>query len=142
MTGPVHHMMEHSFSAFEEQKRAVTEFEKWVSESETTVVAKSRAVSITVDGRGDLTDVKFPTGAYRKMAPAELSTLLVETVTSARNQARASMNEALQTILPGGMAADFLTNSVDIDEIMGEAMRAANEMFPNSTSMPARGAQP
>ncbi|MCM4084241.1 YbaB/EbfC family nucleoid-associated protein [Paractinoplanes hotanensis] len=137
MTGPVHDMMEKSFTAFEEQKRAVETFEKAVAEAETTVTAKNRAVSVTVDGRGDLTDVKFPTNAYRTMAPAELSSLLVETVTSARDQARAGMNELLEAILPGGMAADFLTNSVHIDEMMDEAMRAANQMFPGSA--PASG---
>ncbi|MEV4759973.1 YbaB/EbfC family nucleoid-associated protein [Micromonospora sp. NPDC049559] len=139
MTGPVHGMLEQTFAAFEEQKRVVTEFEEMVAESQTTVTAKNRTLVVTVDGRGDLTDVKFPTSSYRKMAPAELSSLLVETITSARNQARASMNEFLETLLPSGMAADFLQNAVDVDEILNEAVSAANEMFPNTRSTPPTG---
>jgi DNA-binding protein YbaB len=125
-------MMGTAFAAFEEQKRAVADFEKAVAESETTVTAKNHAITVTVDGRGELTDVKFPTNAYRKMAPAELSSLLVETVTAARDQARKGLNELLETIVPTGMAADFLTNSVDVEGMLDEAMHAAKQMFPSS----------
>ncbi|MFI6763369.1 YbaB/EbfC family nucleoid-associated protein [Micromonospora sp. NPDC050417] len=130
MSSPLHDRFEQAFTEFEEQKVALSDFERKLAESSKTVTAKNRAVSVTVDGQGDLMELKFPTNAYRTMAPAELSSLLVETIREAREQARASTTEMLETYLPGGMASfDMLNNPIDFEEILGEALRTADRMF-------------
>ncbi|MEU4339263.1 YbaB/EbfC family nucleoid-associated protein [Micromonospora lupini] len=128
MTNPIDKMTEYAAGAIADHQRAVDEFEKRVEESRTSVTAKNRAVVATVDGRGDLTDLKFPTRAYRAMAPAELSALLVETVAAARDQARAEMNQLVQSVLPTGLAVNFLNEMVDVNDIIDGAMHAADEM--------------
>lgn len=130
MSSPLQNRFEQAFAEFEEQKTAISEFERKLAESSMTVTAKNRAVSVTVDGQGDLMELKFPTNAYRTMAPAELSSLLVETIRTAREQARESTSELLQTFLPGGISSyDMLNNPIDFEEIMGEALRTADRMF-------------
>ncbi len=133
MTSPLHSKFEQAYAEFAKQQSGVSEFERKLAEASTTVTAKNRAVIVTVDGQGDLTELKFPTNAYRTMAPAELSSLLVETIKSAREQARESASELLHAHLPaGGLAFDMLDNPVDFDEILTEAVRAAGRMFPDA----------
>ncbi|MEU4556720.1 YbaB/EbfC family nucleoid-associated protein [Micromonospora violae] len=135
MSSPLNNRFEQAYAEFEEQKNAISEFEQRLAEKVSTLTAKNRAVSVTVDGQGDVVEIKFPTMAYRKMAPAELSALLVETIDAARMQAREGTNELLQTFLPSGMASfDLLNNPVDFEEIMSEAMRAADRMFTSAPS--------
>ncbi|RKR86736.1 YbaB/EbfC DNA-binding family protein [Micromonospora pisi] len=139
MSSPLQNRIEQAFAEFEQQKIAISGIERKIEAAKTTVTAKNRAVTVTVDGRGDLVEVKFPTNAYRTMPPAELGSLLVETTKAAREQAREGAAELFQTILPAGMPIlDMLNGSVDFDEMMSEAMRAANEPFPGAASSPNR----
>ncbi|MFI7609298.1 YbaB/EbfC family nucleoid-associated protein [Micromonospora sp. NPDC049366] len=139
MSSPLNNRFEQAYAEFEEQKNAIAEFERRLAEKASTLTAKNRAVSVTVDGQGDVVEISFPTGAYRKMAPAELGALLVETIDAARTQARAGTTELLDSFLPGGMPAfDLLNSSVEFDEIMSQAMRAADRMFSNLPSNSAR----
>ncbi|MET7747487.1 YbaB/EbfC family nucleoid-associated protein [Micromonospora sp. NPDC005367] len=130
MTSPLYDRIEQAYAEFEEKKAAISGVEQQMSGAQTTVTAKNRAVSVTVDGRGDLIDVKFPTSAYRTMAPAELAGLLVETVRSAREEARQKAMKLFESILPPGLPlAGLLRGEKTADQMFDEAMQSINESF-------------
>jgi DNA-binding protein YbaB len=134
MSSPLQNKIEQAYAEFEQQKVAISGFEREVAAAQTTVTAKNRAVSVTVDGRGDLVEIKFPTNLYRTMAPAELGSLLVETTKTARDQARESAADMFRGLVPAGVPVlDMLNGSVDFDEMMREAMRVVNESLPGMT---------
>ncbi|MFD0584820.1 YbaB/EbfC family nucleoid-associated protein [Dactylosporangium darangshiense] len=119
------------YAEIQQQKVAISDFERHIAEAQTTVTAKNRAVSVTVDGRGELVDMKFPTNSYRTMAPAEFAQLLVETVGTARDQARNSAAALLQNLLPGRLPiADMLRGPVNFDSMMADVMKDLNEPLP------------
>jgi DNA-binding protein YbaB len=87
-----------------------------------TVIPKSRVVSVTVDGGGEIVEIKFPTKAYRTMASAEFAQVLMDAVGEARALAREAATAELQALLPAGMPVlDALTRPVDIDELFERA---------------------
>ncbi|MEW2445725.1 YbaB/EbfC family nucleoid-associated protein [Micromonospora marina] len=93
-----------------------------------TATGKRRAVQVTVDGQGNLTEIKFPTSAYRTMAGGELGTLLLETITTARRQAIDAGIAQFAQLMPANLPlADILGGSVDVDAMLAEAARAMEE---------------
>jgi len=128
MTSPLQDRIDQAYAELQEQKLAVTEFERKIETAATTVTAKNRGLSVTVDGRGDLVEVKFLTKSYRTMAPTELGQLLVETIGAACTQAREEAASMFQEMLPAGMPLlDAFKGAVDADEMIREAMRTVTE---------------
>lgn len=122
MSSPLHDRIEQAFAQFEEQRTALSQLEGRVATVRRTASPKSRAVSVTVDGAGELVDIKFPTKAYRTMAPAELARVLIDAVRDARVQAREATAAELAMLLPAGMPLlDALSRPVDIDELLDSA---------------------
>ena len=74
--------------------------------STATARAKGRQVSATVDGRGRLTEVRFHGQGYRTMSPAELGTLVVETVNRAHADVQRQLWASAAGYLPAGVAVD------------------------------------
>ncbi|MEV4759505.1 YbaB/EbfC family nucleoid-associated protein [Micromonospora sp. NPDC049559] len=128
MTSPLENRIEQAMAEFERHKASVADFEARVADSRTTVTTKNRALSVTVNAQGELVEVKFPTGAYRTMAPAELAGLLVDAVRDAQLQARQQAAQLLQALLPAGVPVlDMLTGPVDFDATMDEITRVFAE---------------
>jgi DNA-binding protein YbaB len=111
------------------QREAVGTFQQELAEATTTVAPRNRSISVTVDGQGELVDIKFPSQSYRTMAPAELGRLIVDTVTEARAEARDKAVAMLRDLAPTGLpVGDILRGPVDLDtamERMDEVMRGA-----------------
>ncbi|GAA2645774.1 YbaB/EbfC family nucleoid-associated protein [Paractinoplanes durhamensis] len=104
MTSPQMNQVEQAMAEFERQKAALGEIERGLHGSSTTVVAKNRAVAVTVNSSGAVAEIKFPTSAYRSMSGAELGDLLVSTIEEARAEAMAQTMQAFAAVLPGGQA--------------------------------------
>jgi len=122
MSSPLHDRIEQAYAQFEEQKKMLGQLEGRVAAVRRTAGPKSRAVSVTVDGSGEIVDIKFPTKAYRTMAPAEFARVLIEAVRDARTQAKEAATAEFQALLPAGMPLlDALTRPVDIDELFQAA---------------------
>ncbi|NMO55375.1 YbaB/EbfC family DNA-binding protein [Actinoplanes sp. TBRC 11911] len=133
MSSPMHDRIEQAYAEFEKKKEAIAGFENAIGTAHTTVTSKNRELNVTVDGRGDLTEIKFPTNAYRSMAPAELANLLVDTVRSAREKARAEAANMLESLLPArAPILSMLNNPGGFDQMMREAVRIVSEPFPGS----------
>ena len=134
MTSPLHDRIEQAYADFERQKLALADIKREMSTAQTTITPKNRALTVTVDGRGDVVEIKFPTNSYRTMAPAELGNLLVETIQTAREQAREQSLNAFKSVLPANLPImDMLNGSTSADDMIREAMRTFSGGNPSST---------
>jgi DNA-binding protein YbaB len=106
MTAPMFNELEKAQAELEERRAALAGVEEKLSGLSVTITAKNRAVAVTADSRGAVTGIRFPTAAFRRMAPAELATLLVETIEEARSSAVAQTIARFRDEIPG--ASPFL----------------------------------
>ena len=72
--------------------------------------SKKRELTVTVDARGRLLEVKFTGQSYRDMSAAELSKLVTETVVAAQTEAVTDVKR---------MVAPLSTPEVPVEEILG-----------------------
>ena len=132
MTTPLHNSLEEAYAELNRQRAALHETQRRLTELGATVTSPNRAVSVTVDHQGAVSEIKFLTSGYRGMAPAELGALLVETIAQARTEITGQVAEVLGQLMPGRSMLDALTGEFDLDEIMDEALAeatAAQEYF-------------
>ncbi|GAA4545110.1 YbaB/EbfC family DNA-binding protein [Amycolatopsis samaneae] len=112
------------FSDFdlEKERRRIEEFEV-KSQEATTTRAKDRSLSVSFNGRGELTELKFHGTKYREMPPAQLAHVIVETMTAARVEAMAKMSSLMGSdLLPNVDFAGLASGKVKISEIFDELM--------------------
>ena len=100
MSSPLENQIQKAFAELQEQHQALAGFQQEATATRTTVTTKNRAITVEVDAHGDLLEIKFPSKAYRAMAPAELGALLVATIADARDQARAKAAASLRAAVP------------------------------------------
>ncbi|MFK3979269.1 YbaB/EbfC family nucleoid-associated protein [Micromonospora sp. NPDC050397] len=139
MSSPLHNQIEQAYAELERSQAALAGVQEELDGAETTVTSKNRAITVTVNSRGDLVDIKFLTRSYRTMPAAELATLLIDTIAEARAKAQAAVAATFQSVLPAGMSAlDMINGTVDFDSMMREAIRMANEPFPGEEATDRR----
>ncbi|MET9710106.1 YbaB/EbfC family nucleoid-associated protein [Nocardiopsis alba] len=68
-------------------------------------VSKDRMLSVTVNARGEIAELRFHTDKYRMMAPAELASAIVEVVERARRDVARQVSDAMGGLIPGDSAA-------------------------------------
>ncbi|WMX43817.1 YbaB/EbfC family nucleoid-associated protein [Streptomyces roseicoloratus] len=76
-----------ALAEFEETRARLADAAAAASRISATVTAKDRSVTVTMGPQGELTQIRFPTNAYRGMPPARLSAVLMSTISLARKQA-------------------------------------------------------
>jgi DNA-binding protein YbaB len=83
--------------------------------------SKSRMVSAMVDGRGDVTELKFHTQAWRTMSPGELSKVIIQTINDARAAAQRQMWSSVSDLVPDGPdLSELLTGQVKWSEALSD----------------------
>jgi hypothetical protein len=81
-------------------------------------------VSVTVGRAGEVTDLKFPTNAYKNMTATELASVILKTIEDARDQALAQSAELLAPMLPAGLDAQAVVRgTADLTTVFGEEPR-------------------
>jgi hypothetical protein len=68
-----------------------------------SATSKDRKITATVDSQGRLVDLKLTGTGYRRLAPAELTARIVETVRAAQDDAARASANALAGLLPDGL---------------------------------------
>jgi DNA-binding protein YbaB len=68
-----------------------------------SATSKDRVISATVDGQGRLLELKLTGTNYRRLAPAELTTRIADTVRAAQDDAARASASALAGLLPDGL---------------------------------------
>ncbi len=87
------------------QREGLTRLHHGMEETTGSAYSSRRQVSVTVDGRGEITELTFHGRAYRSLPPAELANMIVDTIRRARESARATMLESVHETLPKGADA-------------------------------------
>lgn len=119
-----HEEIERAYAELDESQQAIAQVQHDMTGKRITVTSKNRAITVVTDAQGEVTDIKFNSRGYRSMPTAELSALLVETVGEARRQALAELASMFSAVLPQSTPIlDLLNGTVDIDEMVREAMR-------------------
>ncbi|SDY07115.1 hypothetical protein SAMN05421504_104412 [Amycolatopsis xylanica] len=108
-----------ALATMEDERRKLGELGKLWKEERTTVRAKDQSLAMTFDGRGELVDLVFNGDRYRGLAPAQLASVLVETLQRGRAQSMEKMTELMgMTAVPGLDLAGLATGKVDPQEMV------------------------
>lgn len=122
MSSPYDQHIEELLGTYRRERAQVGELQRKMREIKASVTAPRQALKVTVSSQGEVTEIEFPTGAYKRMAPVELSQMLITTIQNARSKAMAEMAEALTGHLPEGVAAmDLLQGKADLGGLLPEA---------------------
>jgi DNA-binding protein YbaB len=130
--GPgVGNRVEQALAELAEQRDRIAEVQEKVGKTTTVRHSKDRILSVTVDGRGDLRKVAFDGTRYRRLAPAELAKLIIDTVNDARSEAMRKVGGMMDAdVLPGVSFEDIATGKADVDSVVQSFLGAAFDQLP------------
>jgi DNA-binding protein YbaB len=95
--------MKEIMAEYEQARKDLTKMQDAVEGAAGSARSKNRMISATVDGRGEVTEVKFHGQNWRSMAPGELGKLVVSTITAAREAAHKQMWSSISSMAPAGL---------------------------------------
>jgi DNA-binding protein YbaB len=95
--------VEKLMAEYQQQLEKLGEHQRKMSELTGTAASQRKQVSVTVGPQGELLELKFLTDAYREMAPAELSKIIIDTFSAARNALVAQQRELMAANAPAGV---------------------------------------
>jgi hypothetical protein len=104
----------------ERRMAAIADAQRQVAEIAVSVRSRDRSVTVGLGAGGALSELTFHTGAYREMAPAELSKLLLDTVDAARAEYAAQVAEAMAPVRADAVLPfeDIMAGKFDISEFL------------------------
>jgi DNA-binding protein YbaB len=142
VSSPYDQHIEELLGAYRRERAQVGELQTRMREVKASVTAPRQALKVTVNAQGEVTEIAFPTGAYKRMAPVELSQLLLTTIQKARSKATADVAEVLSGHLPEGIAAgDLLQGKADLGGLLPDAPPMPDEVREYiENGRPGRGA--
>jgi DNA-binding protein YbaB len=124
--------IEQALADLAEERRRLAEIQEEIGKTSTVRHSKDRILSVTVDGRGDVRKVAFDGTRYRRLSPAELAKLIVDTVNDARNEAIQKVGGMVNSdVLPGVSFADVAAGKADMDGIVRSFLGAALDRLPD-----------
>jgi DNA-binding protein YbaB len=107
----------------------------------TKVTSKDGMVTVTLDGKSEVTSISFNSAKFRRMAPAELGAVLVETISRARGEGRSRVIDAYKSMFPKGMDIDAIMNGkFNANKIFDDAMRQAETIMADGQTRPVPNA--
>ena len=115
-----------------EERRKLEAMQAQITTTTTTVQAKDRLLSVTLDGRGDLTKLEIHGTRYRRLEPGELAVLIVETIATGRRQAIEKLGGMMGSQpLPGIEFADLASGRSSLTDVLDTFLGAALEQMPD-----------
>ncbi|RKT86453.1 YbaB/EbfC DNA-binding family protein [Saccharopolyspora antimicrobica] len=112
--------------AYEHQVTELAERQRRLSEVSATAVSPRRELSVTVGPQGVITELKFLTSAYRRLAKNELSELVTRTIADARAKLTEELAEVMAPMMPPGM---------DVKAVLNGTV-SAEQMAPDESKLP------
>ncbi|WP_166657975.1 YbaB/EbfC family nucleoid-associated protein [Actinokineospora alba] len=111
--------MEQLAAQYHNQMAELQELQRSMREISCTAIAPRKVVSVTVAYGGVVKDVTFPSSAYKRMAPAELSAAVMNTIADAQQQViRESAALMAPTLPPGVDAVKLFSGELDVHSIV------------------------
>ncbi|MDI5968691.1 YbaB/EbfC family nucleoid-associated protein [Streptomyces sp. SL13] len=121
MTTPYDQGIEDLMALYRKQRQEAKETRRRINEITGTATAPRQTVKVTVTAQGEVTAIEFPTGAYHRMTPKELSEAMLTTIAQARAAALEQVGELTSLTLPPGVnAADLLQGRADPTLLLSE----------------------
>ena len=128
MSAPLHNRLESALAELRGQQGKIRDFGAAMAARTTAVTSKNRMVSATVNSSGRLVELTFKGNRYRNLPPAELSALVVETVTKAQQTSSREAVTAAAELMPDGFGFPGLSGGdVDLDSMFDAAVRLAEQ---------------
>jgi hypothetical protein len=128
MASPYEKMLEDALGAYQRQRERLTDVKERMDSLTSTATSARREVTATVGRTGELTELSFPTSAYKRMAPAELASVIVRTISEARQASIAASAEELAPMLPPGFSAqDMMSGKVDVRALIAARVPGLEE---------------
>ena len=103
MDTPFDAQIDQLLAEYQKRREDMVDVQRKVGEVSVTVTAPRRVVEITVNGQGAVTGFLFPSAAYKRLAAADLSAIVMKTLAEARNKAMNSVGELLAPLMPAGL---------------------------------------
>jgi DNA-binding protein YbaB len=88
---------------YQERRARAAELRSQIAGISATAIAARRVVKVTVGAQGEVRAIEFPTDAYKRLTPAELTEALMTTIEQARQKATAALAELMAPELPPGL---------------------------------------
>jgi DNA-binding protein YbaB len=121
-------MIEELTAEYQRRRARTGELRQQIAGITATATAPRNTVKVTVGAQGDVRDIEFPAGAYKRMAPAELTSALLETIAEAKEKAQEKLKEL--------MAGETSNASRLVDIVTGKAempnMQSADPPMPDT----------
>ncbi|MER5393455.1 YbaB/EbfC family DNA-binding protein [Saccharopolyspora sp. NPDC002686] len=115
--------LEAAMAALDEERQRLDEISRIRREETTVVQAKDHSLEMTFDGNGELAELKFNGAKYRTMAPAQLASVIVETLRVGRAQSMEKITSLLSSdLLPGIDLAGVMSGKVDPQSVVDAFM--------------------
>ncbi|MCP2205573.1 YbaB/EbfC DNA-binding family protein [Lentzea flava] len=103
VSSPHNERVEQLKEQLQQQIVELRETQQKLREVTCTVTAPRQAVSVTVGYGGFVKEVKFPTSAYKRMAPNELSSAVFKAIADAQAQVATKSADILAPSMPAGV---------------------------------------
>jgi DNA-binding protein YbaB len=121
MSGEQERVLEQLFQDYQSHRSRMADMARQMQEIYGTATSPRREVTVTVKHNGGMTDIKFTGSAYRRLPPAELSELIMQTVNEAKEKAAEQAAELLAPMLPPSMnARDLVSGKLGLDAFAPE----------------------
>ncbi|MER5431711.1 YbaB/EbfC family nucleoid-associated protein [Streptomyces sp. NPDC002588] len=113
--------MEELLARYRARRAGATEAFRRINSIAVTEVSRRETVKVTVGARGEVSALEFPTTAYRRMAPAELSEVILDTLAKARAKALAeAAGVCFDGALEGVDASELFQGRIDPASLLPE----------------------
>lgn len=119
MSDSLKEMLSQALDGFNRKQAEFVSQQQKMNALSASATSPRQVVAVTVGARGELTDLKFPTSAYKRLPPAELASVILKTADEARSQLMKQSAELLAPTLPSGLSAEELVSgTVSLESIL------------------------
>jgi DNA-binding protein YbaB len=119
--------IENLFEQYRRQRDMFQTLQQRIEQIAVTATSARQEVAVTVGHGGKVRDVQFPTNAYKRMTPVELSAVIMQTLTEARDRANDESAAIMEPMMPAGMnARDMLSGKTSPMEMLPAEPRIPN----------------
>ena len=102
--------IEDLYEQYQRQRQGLGDLQRRMQAISVTAYSPRREVAVTVGYTGVVSDITFPNSNYRRLAPQELSSMLMRAIADAKDRAAAEAAEVLTPLLPAGIDAKTLVS--------------------------------
>lgn len=106
---------------YQRQRENAGELQRTLSSVSCSATAPRNTVKVTVGAQGEITELTFPTKAYRRMAPKELSDAILGAAREAKEKVKAEVADLMVAQLPeGAQVRAWLDGTPDVSGMFPE----------------------